>query len=62
MTETLKLVMAFSFLGVALLIAVVLVLDLKWLRDRPHPDESRYPPHRPLRVVREAPEQEDVTA
>jgi hypothetical protein len=34
----------------------------EWLRDKPHPDEQGYPPHRSLRVVREAPEREDVDA
>lgn len=43
-------------------LGIVLALDPKWLRDKPHPDESRYPPHRSLRVVREAPDGEDVNA
>lgn len=43
-------------------LAIVLILNPEWLRDKPHPDEQRYPPHRSLRVVQEAPDGEDVTA
>jgi hypothetical protein len=60
--ETLVLAMAFSFLGVALAIIIVLVLDPQWLQDKPHPDEQRYRQHQPSRVVQAAPEREDVKA
>lgn len=62
MIDVIVLVMAFSFLAVALAIGVTLALNPEWLRDKPHPDESRYPPHRSLRVVRAAPDGEDVKA
>jgi len=53
---------AFVFPAIFGGLGIVLTLCPEWLRDKPHPDEQRYPLHRSLRVVREAPEREDVTA
>jgi hypothetical protein len=56
-------VFAFSFLGLSLTIGIVLALNPEWLEDK-EPDSGGpvYRPHRPSRVVRAAPEREDVTA
>jgi hypothetical protein len=60
-TQVLVLAMAFSFLAVAAAIGVTLALNPEWLNDKEHPDVQRYRQHQPSRVVREAPEREDVT-
>lgn len=43
-------------------LATVLTLNPEWLRDKPHPDEPAYRQHESSRVVRVAPEREEVKA